>query len=50
MGSKVVADVKFFRGVFFALVVLTVLTGVLAGVTAVLALNADPSTCVFVCQ
>lgn len=50
MGSNVVADVKFLRGVLFALVGLTVLTGILAGVTTVQALNDNPSTCAFVCQ
>ena len=50
MGSNVVADVKFLRGVLFALVALTVLTGVLAGVTTVQALHDDPPTCVLVCQ
>ena len=39
MGSNDVADVKFLRGVLFALVGLTVLTGILAGVTALQAMN-----------
>ena len=39
MGSNVVADVKFLRGVLFALVGLTVLTGILAGVTTLQAMN-----------
>ena len=39
MGSYVVADVKFLRRVFFALVGLTVLTGILAGVTTLQAMN-----------
>ena len=39
MGSIVVADVKFLRGILVALVGLTVLTGVLAGVTTLQAMN-----------
>ena len=47
MVSNVGADAVFLRRVLIALVGLTVLTGVLAGVTAVQAMNANPSTCVF---
>ena len=39
MGSNVDADVKFLRRILFALVGLTVLTGVLAGVATVQAMN-----------
>ena len=39
MGSIDVADVKFLRGILFALVGLTVLTGVLAGVVTVQAMS-----------
>ena len=41
--TPVQADVKFLRLVFMALVGLTVLTGLVAGVTAVRTLNAQPS-------
>ena len=50
MGSNGVADALFFRPVMFALVGLTVVTDVLAGVTTVQAMNADPSTCMFACE
>ncbi len=50
MVSNGVADAVFLRRVLIALVSLTVLTGVLAGVTTVQAMNANPSTCVFGCQ
>ena len=50
MGSNGVADVKFLRRVLFALVGATLLTGILAGVTTVQAINSDPSTCVVGCQ
>ena len=39
MGSNIVADVKFLRRILFALVGLTILTGVLAGVATVQAMN-----------
>ena len=39
MGSNVDADVKFLRRVLYALVGLTVLTGALAGVATVHAMN-----------
>ena len=41
MGSNRVADVKFLRRVLFALVGATLLTGALAGVTMVQAMNAN---------
>ena len=50
MGSNGVADAVFLRRVLLVLVGLTVLTGVLAGVTTVQALEADPSICMFACQ
>ena len=39
MGSNIVADVKFLRRILFALVGLTILTGVLAGVATVQSMN-----------
>ena len=50
MVSDNVADARFLRRVLFALVGLTLLSGILAGVTTVQAMNANPSTCVFGCQ
>jgi hypothetical protein len=50
MGSNVVADAKFLRRVLFALVGLTVMTGLLAGFTTVQSMNANPTTCMFGCQ
>jgi len=50
MSSTVVADAKFLRRVFFGLVGLTVMAGVLAGFTTVQAMNANPATCLYNCQ
>ena len=44
------SDAKFLRRVLFVLVGLTIITGVLAGVTTVQAMNTNPLSCVFVCQ
>lgn len=43
------SDAKFLRRVLFVLVGLTIITGVLAGLTTVQAVNANPLSCVFVC-
>ncbi len=50
MSSTVVADAKFLRRVFFGLVGLTLMTGLLAGFTTVQTMNANPSTCLYSCQ
>ena len=45
-----VADAKFLRLVLFALMGLTVLTGVLTVMTTVEAMSPNPLSCVFICQ
>ena len=50
MSSTLVADAKFLRRVFFGLVGLTLMTGVLAGFTTVQMMNANPTTCLFSCE
>ena len=44
-----VADAVFLRRILFAMIGLTMLTGVLATLTAVEAINPDPSICAFDC-
>jgi hypothetical protein len=52
MGSNnvAIADAKFLLRVVFALIGLTVITGVLAGVTTVQAMSARTLTCMYGCQ
>lgn len=50
MDYNVVADTKFFRRVLFALVGLTAMTGILAGVTTVQATNTNPPVCEIGCD
>jgi len=45
-----VADAVFLRRILYAMMGLTMLTGILAKVTAAEAMNAKPSTCVSDCQ
>ena len=50
VGSSVQADAKFLRRVFLGLVLLTLATGVMAGLTTVHAMNNATGSCVFFCQ
>ena len=45
-----VADAVFLRRILYAMMGLTILTGILATSIAVDAINADPSTCMFGCS
>ena len=45
-----VVDAVFLRRILYAMIGLAMLTGVIATVTAVEAVKANPSTCVFACQ
>lgn len=50
VGSSVQADAKFLRRVFLGLVFLTLVTGVMAGLTTVQAMTDKSGTCVIFCQ
>jgi hypothetical protein len=50
VGSTVQADAKFLRRVFLGLVLLTLATGFLAGLTTVQAMTDKTGTCVLLCQ
>lgn len=50
MGSSVQADAKFLRRVFLGLVFLTLVTGVMAGLTTVQAMTDKSGTCMIFCQ
>jgi hypothetical protein len=49
-GSSVQADAKFLRRIFLALVLLTLVTGGLAGLTTVQAMTGTASSCAGSCQ
>lgn len=50
MGTSVQADAKFLRRIFMGLVFLTVVTGVMAGVTTVQAMTGNPGACLMFCE
>ena len=50
MGTPVPADAKFLRRVLFGLVLLTLATGAMAGLTTVKAMTETTGHCVFFCQ
>ena len=50
MGTSVQADAKFLRRVFAGLVMLTLMTGAMAGLTTVQAMTETSGLCVFFCQ
>lgn len=50
MGSSVQADAKFLRRIFLGLVFLTLVTGIMAGVTTVQATTGEAGSCVIFCQ
>ena len=50
MVSSVQADAKFLRRVFLGLVMLTLMTGAMAGLTTVQAMTESTGHCVFFCQ
>ena len=50
VSSSVQADAKFLRRVFFGLVMLTLMTGAMAGVTTVQAMTESAGHCVLFCQ
>lgn len=50
VGSSVQADARFLRRVFLGLVLLTLATGAMAGLTTVQAMTEKPGSCVFFCQ
>jgi hypothetical protein len=50
VGNSVQADAKFLRRVFLGLVLLTLATGVMAGLTTVHAMNGASGSCLFFCQ
>jgi len=50
VGTSVQADAKFLRRIFLGLVFLTVMTGVMAGVTTVQAMTGTPGSCVMFCE
>lgn len=50
MGSSVQADARFLRRVFLGLVLLTLATGIIAGLTTVQAKTGEMGGCVFFCQ
>ncbi|MFM8745437.1 MAG: hypothetical protein ACKOED_02040 [Aestuariivirga sp.] len=49
VGSSVQADAKFLRRIFFGLVLLTLATGVMAGVATVQAMTGAPGVCSLFC-
>ena len=50
VGTSVQADAKFLRRIFMGLVFLTVVTGVMAGVTTVQAMSGSTGVCVVFCE
>ena len=50
MSSTVQADAKFLRRVFLGLVLLTLVTGAMAGLTTVQAMTESTGYCVIFCQ
>ena len=50
MSSTVQADAKFLRRIFAGLVLMTLVTGAMAGVTTVQAMTGQPGSCTFFCQ
>ncbi len=50
VGSSVQADAKFLRRVLFGLVLLTIVTGGMAGLTTVQAMTESTGYCVLFCQ
>lgn len=50
VGTSVQADAKFLRRIFMGLVFLTLVTGVMAGVTTVQAMTGGPGACVMFCE
>ena len=50
MGPTVQADAKFLRRVFLGLVLLTMATGMLAGITTVQAMTDKTGSCILLCQ
>ena len=50
VGSSVQADAKFLRRVFLGLVLLTLATGAMAGLTTVHAMTGDTGACLLFCQ
>ena len=50
VGTSVQADAKFLRRVFLGLVLLTLATGIMAGLTTVHAMNGNTGTCLLFCQ
>lgn len=49
MGSSVQADAKFLRRVFLGLVFLTLVTGIMAGLTTVQAMTDKTGHCIILC-
>lgn len=50
VGSSVQADAKFLRRIFMGLVLLTLATGVMAGVATVQAMTGMPGSCAIFCD
>jgi len=50
MGSSVQADAVFLRRIFLGLVFLTLVTGVMAGLTTVQAMTGETGACVVFCE
>jgi hypothetical protein len=50
VGSSVQADAKFLRRIFMGLVLLTLATGVMAGVATVQAMTGMPGSCTLFCD
>jgi hypothetical protein len=50
VGTSVQADAKFLRRIFMGLVFLTLVTGVMAGVTTVQAMTGGPGACMMFCE
>lgn len=50
VGPTVQADAKFLRRVFLGLVLLTMATGMLAGITTVQAMTDKTGSCILLCQ
>ena len=50
MGQTVQADAKFLRRVLLGLILLTLATGALAGLTTVQAMTEKPGACLFFCE
>lgn len=50
MGNSVQADAKFLRRVLMGMVLLTLVTGAMAGFTTVQAMSEKQSACISLCQ